>query len=275
MGKGEVVRTDTPLGLGVEELEAKLEVMRSLITPTIQGNTELQNWCTKECLLRFLRARRLDPQKAAEKLNNTLQWRLSYKPDKIRWEEVREEARTGKTFILGQPDKSGRVIVLMRPRCENTKSAEQQIKFLVYSLELASRKADTAGNEKMTWLIDFEGYSMKNAPSPKVGIQTLHILQGHYPERLGLAICFHPPRLFSFMWKACSPFIDPVTYKKIHFVERGPSGQQTMEDFFHMDSLEKCMGGTSATSFDFDAYEKQQLAEDAQRKVPAATLSAA
>ena len=43
---------------------------------------------------------------------------------------------------------------------------------------------------------------MRNAPSVKVGIQTLHILQSHYPERLGLAVCYHPPRLFSMMWKA-------------------------------------------------------------------------
>ena len=43
---------------------------------------------------------------------------------------------------------------------------------------------------------------MRNAPSVKVGIQTLHILQSHYPERLGLAVCYHPPRLFSMMWRA-------------------------------------------------------------------------
>ena len=30
-------------------------------------------------------------------------------------------------------------------RCENTRGAERQIRFLVYSLELASRRADESG----------------------------------------------------------------------------------------------------------------------------------
>ena len=60
---------------------------------------------------------------------------------------------------------------------------------------------------------------MRNAPSVKVGIQTLHILQSHYPERLGLAVCYHPPRLFSMMWKgkllACSLSADRNTSKPL------------------------------------------------------------
>lgn len=42
-------------------------------------------------------------------------------------------------------DAKGRPIVLMRPRCENTKTYDRQIKFLVYILEQASRIADQQG----------------------------------------------------------------------------------------------------------------------------------
>ena len=48
---------------------------------------------------------------------------------------------------------------------------------------------------------DFEGYSMSNAPPAKVSIQTLQILQSHYPERLGLALCYHPPWVFQITWR--------------------------------------------------------------------------
>lgn len=48
---------------------------------------------------------------------------------------------------------------------------------------------------------DFEGYSMRNAPPPKVGVQSLQILQNHYPERLALAVSYHPPWLFQIMYK--------------------------------------------------------------------------
>lgn len=53
----------------------------------------------------------------------------------------------------------------------------------------------------MCWILDFGGYSMKNAPPLKVSMHCNHVLQNHYPERLGLAICYHAPTLFSLTWK--------------------------------------------------------------------------
>lgn len=52
----------------------------------------------------------------------------------------------------------------------------------------------------MAWLVDYVGYSRKNSPPLKVAMQTLHILQDHYPERLGRAVCFQPPFFFERAW---------------------------------------------------------------------------
>ncbi len=40
----------------------------------------------------------------------------------------------------------------------------------------------------------------------QVASATLHILQSHYPERLGRAVCFRAPALFSLTWKARAPW---------------------------------------------------------------------
>ena len=55
----------------------------------------------------------------------------------------------------------------------------------------------------MCWLLDFTGYTLANAPPLKVSIHCNNILQNHYPERLGMAVCYHAPYLFSLTWKVC------------------------------------------------------------------------
>lgn len=62
-----------------------------------------------------------------------------------------------------------------------------------------------AGVGRMTWLIDFAGYSLSNAPPVRMSVQTTSILQNHYPERLGLAVCYHPPIIFQITWKVKPP----------------------------------------------------------------------
>jgi hypothetical protein len=38
-------------------------------------------------------------------------------------------------------------------------------------------------------------------PSQQVSLHCNNILMNHYPERLGLAICYHAPTLFSMTWR--------------------------------------------------------------------------
>lgn len=49
--------------------------------------------------------------------------------------------------------------------------------------------------EQMVWLIDFQGFNMSHI-SIKVTRETAHVLQEHYPERLGLAILYNAPKFF-------------------------------------------------------------------------------
>lgn len=45
----------------------------------------------------------------------------------------------------------------------------------------------------------------------------LHILQSHYPERLGLSLIINVPFLVNAFFKLIMPFVDPVTRNKVKF----------------------------------------------------------
>jgi hypothetical protein len=49
--------------------------------------------------------------------------RLETRPQEIVWAQVEKEAETGKTFVSPYPDKEGRPVVMMRPRCVHTVAA--------------------------------------------------------------------------------------------------------------------------------------------------------
>jgi hypothetical protein len=198
--------------------------------------------------VRYLRARQWNVHKAAKMLRDTLAWRESYAPEGITWEVIASEARLKKVTILDAPDREGRPIVFMRPRNEKQGADnELKLKYVVYIMEKASRMADVSSPDgKMTWLLDYVGYSRQNQPPWKVSLSTLSIVQSHYPERLGRAVNFKPPFLFEIFWKAIRPFVDPVTREKLVFLN-GKSEEETreeMEKYFALEQLDAMMGGT-------------------------------
>lgn len=73
-------------------------------------------------------------------------------------------------------------------------------------LENAVDAATAAGSEKIVWLIDFNKWSLRSSPPMKTSRQTLDILQNHFPERLALAICYNPPKMFGMFWNVSDPF---------------------------------------------------------------------
>jgi len=58
----------------------------------------------------------------------------------------------------------------------------------------------TEDQEKMVWLTDFQCWTLGSTPL-KVTRETVNVLQDCYPERLGLAILYNPPRIFESFWK--------------------------------------------------------------------------
>lgn len=154
-------------------------------------------WLTKECLLRYLRATKWSPTEAPKRLLATLTWRREYGLYTFTPEYISPENETGKQVILGF-DNDARPCLYLNPSKQNTAKSDRQLHHLVFMLE---RVIDlmVPGQESTALLINFKETGSGSASGPSVGQgkETLNILQGHYPERLGRALISECMFIFS------------------------------------------------------------------------------
>lgn len=74
-------------------------------------------------------------------------------------------------------------------------------------------------------------------------------MQSHYPERLGYSLMLNVPWLLNAFFKLVSPFIDPVTKKKMIF---NPKAVQ--DGHFARDAITKGWGGDREFEYDHAVY---------------------
>jgi polyribonucleotide 5'-hydroxyl-kinase len=115
-----------------------------------------------------------------------------------------------------------------------------------------------------------------NAPPMKTSMETLSIMQNQYPERLGCAILFAPPKLFTVFWAMVTPFLDARTTAKIHFVDAATAhGQAELRKLFDLSQLDSSLGGTASQPWDFQAWGAWVSASEADAKRAEAVAAAA
>jgi len=259
----------------LEQLREKLDEAAAK-DPSLLATPALRAYVDDSCLARYLRARKWKIDKALKMLVATLKWRATRKPEEITWNDVANEAATGKQYRSGRCKRNRRVLV-MRPDRENTFNHEENIKFLIYTLEnifwKSSRERVPRGSdadlapEQIVILINFTNWSRKNAVPMATARETLSILQDHYPERLGLAVCFNPPTIFRVFWSIISPFIDRKTYTKIIFVnkKKKEKAAATMSAIFHATSVDDDMGGIIPAEWNVSQYAKHMCDYDEKK----------
>jgi hypothetical protein len=74
----------------------------------------------------------------------------------------------------------------MIPWRKNTPTSPKNIQELVFTVELAVAMMPR-GVETIAFFMDFSKTSYSNMTGPAQSKEVLHILQMHYPERLGIA----------------------------------------------------------------------------------------
>ncbi|CAL1355947.1 unnamed protein product [Linum trigynum] len=243
-----------------QQQEAKINELKAAIGP-LSGQS--LKYCSDACFRRYLVARNWNVEKAKKMLQETLEWRSSYKPEEIRWPEVAHEGETGKIYRASFCDRQGRPVLILRPGMQNTKSFDNQIRHLVYMLENAVINLPE-GQEQMTILIDFTGWSITNNVPIKTAHETASILQNHYPERLAVALLYNPPRIFEAFWKVVKYFLDPMTSQKVKFVypKRNKESVEVMRLHFDDQNLPAVFGGQGDLQYDHAEFSKMMILDD-------------
>eukprot|EP01137_Pigoraptor_chileana_P016618 Opistho-2@73643 len=253
-----------------EKHKHNLDELRKRVFANTKLTKRERLFCEDACLVRYLRARDWDVNKAEELIHGSLKWRREYKPEHIDPATLEHESSSGKLYRYGF-DKQGRPVFCMRPKLQNTKNYVDQVRLTVFMLEEVFHSMDRSkGVEQMVLMIDFDGYSVMNAPPMHVSKEVMHILTLQYPERLGLAILVDAPFLFTMAYSVLSPFIPIETRKKIHFVKGshapGSDKQKLFAAHFDLENVEEFLGGTSEWVFDHKTYWPQEVQRWRERR---------
>ncbi|OVA07017.1 CRAL-TRIO domain [Macleaya cordata] len=239
--------------------DAKVKELKTALGP-LSGRS-LQ-YCTDACLRRYLEARSWNVDKAKKMLEDSLKWRSTYKPEDIRWNEVAHEGETGKVYRANFHDRHGRTVLILRPGMQNTTVAETQIRHLVYLIENAILNLPE-GQEQMSWLIDFTGWTLNTNVPIRTARDSSNILQNHYPERLAIAFLYNPPRIFETFWKVVKYFLDPKTSQKVKFVyPKNQESVELMKSYFDMENLPIELGGKAKMQYDHEEFSRMMAQDD-------------
>ncbi|KAG2439240.1 hypothetical protein HXX76_004601 [Chlamydomonas incerta] len=148
-----------------------------------------------------------------------------------------------KVFLQGL-DKTGRPIVLgVGSRHRKFETKEDALAFCTYALDTACAIGNSheEWDGKLTGVFDLRNLSLKNMDLTALQVM-FELLQNHYPERLGRLFLYEAPVAFYAIWRAVSPFVDPVTKTKINFVY-SKHAHDDFEKVFDLHLLPTDLGG--------------------------------
>lgn len=269
----EEMNTPSPIILEGTELDKYNEVLAYFSDPTLTIATKEKKqsekkpltdkekaWLSRECFMRYLRATKWNVKDCIERISLSIAWRREFgiskfgeeHGDHLTSEIVSPEGETGKEVVLGF-DNDSRPILYLKPGRQNTPNSHRQVQHLVFMLE---RVIDfmPPGQDSLALLIDFKDYSdvpkvIGNSKIPPLGTgkEVLHILQTHYPERLGKALLTNIPWLAWTFLKLIHPFIDPLTREKLVFDKPFPN-------YVPYDQLDRLYGGYLDFKYHHETY---------------------
>lgn len=176
---------------------------------------------TDTAILRFLRGRKQDEEKAYKALTMHIEWRVENQADTIN-----DQVATFETELKSQkvrsagPDHNGRpaVFVYARRHNKNNRDLDQIRQLIIYLIENTLKLAKP-NEERLLICFDLSGFSYSCMDYDAVKL-LVNILQFNYPDILEVALVINAPFIFYACWAIIRPWLDPVTASKVNFTNK-------------------------------------------------------
>ncbi|KAG1764807.1 CRAL-TRIO domain-containing protein [Suillus occidentalis] len=201
-------------------------------------------------LMKFLRARNLNPAEAKDMLISTLRWRKSFKIDEAMKEQFPEDVfgKLGRTY---GKDKDGHPIAYNLYGANKDLDAvfgdiQRFLRWRVAFMEESITLLDFETVDQMIQIHDYEGVSMssRTQASKNAASEASSIFQGHYPEFLAKKFFVNVPSFLTWIFWIFKPLLSTATVAKMSVVGSGPKVIGTaLLPLIPADQLPKRYGG--------------------------------
>ncbi|KAK0673581.1 hypothetical protein QBC41DRAFT_214486 [Cercophora samala] len=213
-------------------------------------------------VLRFLRARKWDVEKALIMLVSTMAWRAKemdvdgdiMKNGELEAVEKNDgisrdflaQIRKGISYVHGC-DKQGRPLCFVNVRLHKAgeQSEESLERYTVYLIETC-RMLLRGGVDTATIVFDMTGFSMANMDYTPVKFM-IKCFEANYPECLGTVLVHKAPWIFQGIWKVIRGWLDPVVANKVHFTNNATE----MQEYIPLKHIPKDLDGQEDWSYQY------------------------
>lgn len=173
-------------------------------------------------LIRFLRARGFDIDKAERMFRDRMTWVHRFKPHMIRKCDIADYVRSGQLFVHGRDDFGRPVIIYkMRDHVHDERSDPGHgrfWRFVIYFVEKTVRYLlPMPPHDQLVVLLDREDATDQNADM--VALKKVIQVADYYPETLGAICVLYPNLLFKLLFPLAKNFIDVNSLRKIHIIK--------------------------------------------------------
>lgn len=235
-----------------------------------QLRTKVISFCKKSqyplpedsTILRFLKAREFNSEKAFEMISRSLYWRQAEGADEVltNWEqpEVLADYLPGgwhRTDVNGHPVFILRIGPLDVKGLLRSVTEEDLMKQIVYINEIGMKLAKEATEKNgkpvsdFTCICDFEGLGLKHLWRPGISVFQKLITQdtANYPETMNKLLVVRAPLLFPVAWSIVRNVFDERTRNKI--VVLGDNYLEQLSTYIPTENIPTFLGGTCPTEF--------------------------